>query len=146
MRNVNKMIIEKCTSEESCAWLLEFLQKIPNFNLNLTAQEKKLIQTPGNVLCIGRSGTGKVIFSLIINSLIDYISCAQTLRFGDPLQDPLDPLLQGCHFSQAAERLHSGGSRFHNGSALSHRDSEPRPHKRDQTLLLLVKGESGRGA
>jgi len=36
LKNVNKMIIEKCTSEESCTWLLDFLHRIPNFNLNLT--------------------------------------------------------------------------------------------------------------
>lgn len=36
-KNLNKMIIEKCTTEESCEWLLEFLEKIPNFNLRLTS-------------------------------------------------------------------------------------------------------------
>jgi hypothetical protein len=59
------MIIEKCTSEESCAWLLEFLERIPNFNLHLTNQEKRLITTPGNVLCIGRSGTGKTTSAVL---------------------------------------------------------------------------------
>jgi hypothetical protein len=64
-KNFNKIIIEKCTSEESCTWLLEFLEKIPNFYLRLTPQEKKLITTPGNVLCIGRSGTGKTTSAVL---------------------------------------------------------------------------------
>lgn len=59
------MIIDKCTTEESCSWLLDFLEKIPNFNLRLTPQEKRLITTPGNVLCIGRSGTGKTTSAVL---------------------------------------------------------------------------------
>lgn len=39
--------------------LVEFLQKIPKFTLKLTHQEKKVIGQEGNVLVLGRSGTGK---------------------------------------------------------------------------------------
>jgi hypothetical protein len=72
------MIIEKCTSEESCTWLLDFLHRIPNFNLNLTLQEKRLITTPGNVLCIGRSGTGKVKKQFLIS--LDNFSSPEAFR------------------------------------------------------------------
>jgi hypothetical protein len=58
---MNREIIEKCTSSESCEWLVNFLQKIPNFKLKLTEEEQLLVSTPGNILCLGRSGTGKVI-------------------------------------------------------------------------------------
>ena len=39
--------------------LVEFLEKIPNFTIKLTVQEKKVIGQEGNVLVLGRSGTGK---------------------------------------------------------------------------------------
>ena len=39
--------------------LVEFLERIPNFAIKLTRQEKKVIGQEGNVLVLGRSGTGK---------------------------------------------------------------------------------------
>jgi hypothetical protein len=62
---LNKEIIEKCTSQESCEWLLSFLEKIPNFTLKLTPEERLLITTAGNILCIGRSGTGKTTSAVL---------------------------------------------------------------------------------
>ncbi len=133
------MIIEKCTSEESCAWLLEFLHKIPNFNLNLTLQEKRLITTPGNVLCIGRSGTGKVHISYIIDTCIDNFCGFETFCTGDFVQDPLVPLLQGSVVAEVGW-FYVGGGRVDDGSPLGDRDCEPRPHQRDPPLLHHAQG------
>jgi len=129
------MIIEKCTSEESCRWLLDFLHRIPNFNLNLTAQECRLISTPGNVLCIGRSGTGKVSI-IVFNKSLDYFSSFATFRNRDPVQDPFDPVLQGCDLPEVKQFHFGGGGVDEHGSALGDSDSEPRAHQRDQALLL----------
>lgn len=45
--------------------LVEFLEKIPNFALKLTKQEKSVIGQQGNVLVLGRSGTGKTTCLLL---------------------------------------------------------------------------------
>ena len=39
--------------------------KIPNFKLALTEQERLLISTPGNIICLGRSGTGKTTSAVL---------------------------------------------------------------------------------
>lgn len=44
---------------------MELLTKIPNFNINLTEQEKDVIGENGNVLAIGRSGTGKTTCAVL---------------------------------------------------------------------------------
>jgi hypothetical protein len=41
------------------------LYKLPNFNLKLTKQEELLVTCPGNVLCLGRSGTGKTTSAVL---------------------------------------------------------------------------------
>jgi hypothetical protein len=137
------MIIEKCTSEESCAWLLEFLERIPNFNLHLTNQEKRLITTPGNVLCIGRSGTGKVIFKSYPYQLADNLSSIASVCLGDLVQDPLVPLLQRFDLLACGWLQRRRCSGLDDEPALGDRDSEPRPHERDPPLLHPAQGESG---
>ena len=39
--------------------------KIPNFKINLTQEEMSVIGEDGNVLVIGRSGTGKTTCSVL---------------------------------------------------------------------------------
>lgn len=44
---------------------MELLTKIPNFKVELTEQEKDVIGENGNVLVIGRSGTGKTTCAVL---------------------------------------------------------------------------------
>ncbi len=50
---------------KKAAQLVEFLEKIPNFAIKLTTQEKRVIGQGGNVLVLGRSGTGKTTCLLL---------------------------------------------------------------------------------
>ena len=49
----------------SCAELIKFLKRIPDFRIKLTEEQENLIGSPGNVLAIGRSGTGKTTSSIL---------------------------------------------------------------------------------
>ena len=57
--------MRRVANAESCKWLVSFLEKIPNFRLKLTEEEKSLIGESGNILAIGRSGTGKTTCALL---------------------------------------------------------------------------------
>ena len=50
---------------KKAAQLVEFLERIPNFAIKLTRQEKSVIGQGGNVLVLGRSGTGKTTCLLL---------------------------------------------------------------------------------
>lgn len=50
---------------QSAKTLVELLTKIPNFKVELTDQEKDVIGENGNVLAIGRSGTGKTTCAVL---------------------------------------------------------------------------------
>mmetsp|Transcript_32024 Transcript_32024/g.31728 ORF Transcript_32024/g.31728 Transcript_32024/m.31728 type:complete len:346 (-) Transcript_32024:5401-6438(-) len=49
----------------SCNDFINLLKTIPNFRIKLTEEQEDLIGTPGNVLAIGRSGTGKTTCSVL---------------------------------------------------------------------------------
>ena len=59
------MILDKMSDSVSCASFINLLQTIPNFKIKLTEEESHLIGTPGNVLALGRSGTGKTTCALL---------------------------------------------------------------------------------
>ncbi|CAD8049358.1 unnamed protein product [Paramecium sonneborni] len=52
-------IIQKLADFSSSSKLVEFLQKIPNFTIKLTDEQKQIIGKEGKVIFTGRSGTGK---------------------------------------------------------------------------------------
>eukprot|EP00825_Cyclidium_porcatum_P021771 TRINITY_DN24176_c0_g1_i2.p1 TRINITY_DN24176_c0_g1~~TRINITY_DN24176_c0_g1_i2.p1 ORF type:complete len:233 (-),score=36.35 TRINITY_DN24176_c0_g1_i2:115-813(-) len=56
---INQNLLQKYADFSSAAKLVELLQKIPNFRIQLTNEEMEAIGQSGNVLVIGRSGTGK---------------------------------------------------------------------------------------
>ena len=58
-------MINRFVDFQSAKTLVELLTKIPNFKVNLTEQEKDVIGENGNVLAIGRSGTGKTTCALL---------------------------------------------------------------------------------
>ncbi|OMJ66529.1 hypothetical protein SteCoe_36591 [Stentor coeruleus] len=58
-------LINKLGNSASCTEFISFLKKIPDFRIKLTEEQEKLIGSPGNVLAIGRSGTGKTTCSIL---------------------------------------------------------------------------------
>lgn len=62
---MNKEMLKKYADFSSASKLVELLQKIPNFKLKLTEEEQTVVGAPGNLLVIGRSGTGKTTCALL---------------------------------------------------------------------------------
>lgn len=58
-------MIRRFVDFQSAQTLVDLLTKIPNFNVRLTDQEKDVIGENGNVLVIGRSGTGKTTCAVL---------------------------------------------------------------------------------
>ena len=71
-----------------------------------------------------------------VNTRIDNFCSFATFRNRDPVQDPFDPVLQGRDLPEV-EQLHLGGGGVdQHRSPLGDSHCEPRPHQRDQALLL----------
>lgn len=64
-KKVNEELLKQYADFSSAAKLVELLEKIPNFKLKLTSQERDVIGQGGNVLAIGRSGTGKTTCAIL---------------------------------------------------------------------------------
>ena len=64
-KQVNEELLKQYADFSSAARLVDLLEKIPNFKLKLTSQEKDVIGQSGNVLAIGRSGTGKTTCAIL---------------------------------------------------------------------------------
>ena len=45
--------------------MLRFIKKIPKIKFKLTEEQDLMISTPENLLCLGRSGTGKTTSSAL---------------------------------------------------------------------------------
>lgn len=58
-------VLNKFADASNARWLVSFLESIPNFRLKLTEEEKDTIGQTGNVLALGRSGTGKTTCSVL---------------------------------------------------------------------------------
>jgi polynucleotide 5'-kinase involved in rRNA processing len=61
----NSQILAHHADFESAGKFVKLLAKIPKFQLKLTHEEEELIGKPGNVLAIGRSGTGKTTCAVL---------------------------------------------------------------------------------
>jgi hypothetical protein len=61
----NAKILESLADFESTARLVQLLEKIPNFKIKLTEEERRVIGQAGNVLALGRSGTGKTTCAVL---------------------------------------------------------------------------------
>lgn len=62
---MNSKILSSLTDKNSCRGFIELLKTLPRFSLKLTEEELDLIGTPGNVLALGRSGTGKTTCAIL---------------------------------------------------------------------------------
>jgi hypothetical protein len=58
-------ITSKASSEEGAAQLLRLIKSIPKIKFNLTPEQELMVSTPENLLCLGRSGTGKTTSSAL---------------------------------------------------------------------------------
>ena len=78
-------IVDKLGTATSCAEFIRFLKRIPDFRIKLTEEQESLVGCPGNVLAIGRSGTGKTTCSLLrllsTEMLFRYTTRDRTKRF-----------------------------------------------------------------
>lgn len=57
--------MKKYVDFNSAKNLVELLRKIPNFRIKLTDEEKNVVGQNGNVMVIGRSGTGKTTCAVL---------------------------------------------------------------------------------
>ncbi|CAD8176793.1 unnamed protein product [Paramecium octaurelia] len=62
---INKDLLKRYADFSSAARLVELLQKVPNFKIKLTEEEQEVVGSDGNVMVIGRSGTGKTTCSIL---------------------------------------------------------------------------------
>jgi len=62
---MNQETLKKYADFKNAIKLVEFLEKIPNFKLRLTEEEKAVVGQNGNVLALGRSGTGKTTCAIL---------------------------------------------------------------------------------
>lgn len=58
-------LIKQLADSGSCEDFLKVLNTIPNFKIKLTEEQQELVASSGNVLTIGRSGTGKTTCSIL---------------------------------------------------------------------------------
>ena len=61
----DQQIIEHVSDEDGTQQLLRFIKSIPKIKFKLTAEQDLMIGTPENLLCLGRSGTGKTTSSAL---------------------------------------------------------------------------------
>ncbi|KAL4461532.1 hypothetical protein ABPG74_016156 [Tetrahymena malaccensis] len=64
-QQVSNHVISQCLNFGSAQKLVNVLQKIPNFKVKLSSEQSHIISCSGNVVCIGRSGTGKTTSAVL---------------------------------------------------------------------------------
>lgn len=63
--SLNASLLQSVMDLQSAKRLVEILEKIPNFKIRMTPEEKNVVGQNGNVLALGRSGTGKTTCALL---------------------------------------------------------------------------------
>jgi len=120
---INSEVLEKFADFESSGKLVDLLEKMKNLKIKLTTEEKRLIGQSGNVLAIGRSGTGKTtccVLRLFSQDMLYKLRLAQAqvkhgvLRDARHMADQLDNLI-GIHsiFVTASPVLTNEVSRYY---------------------------------
>ena len=64
-KQADNKIIQKASEGEGSFQLLKLIKSIPNLKFKLTTEQELMISTPHNLLCLGRSGTGKTTSSAL---------------------------------------------------------------------------------
>jgi hypothetical protein len=65
MAAMNRETLKKYADFKNAVKLVELLETIPNFKIKLTEEEKSVVGQNGNVLALGRSGTGKTTCAIL---------------------------------------------------------------------------------
>ena len=60
----DEQIVKKLSSEQNVEKLLSIIEQIPNLDIKLSALEQAVVSSSENLLCLGRSGTGKTTSSV----------------------------------------------------------------------------------
>lgn len=58
-------LLEMIADEKGSQQLLRLIKSIPKIKFKLTPEQEMMIGTPQNILCLGRSGTGKTTSSAL---------------------------------------------------------------------------------
>lgn len=64
-KSADTSIIKSVADEQGSFQLLKLIKSIPNLKFKLTPEQELMISTPQNLLCLGRSGTGKTTSSAL---------------------------------------------------------------------------------
>ena len=64
-KRADQDIVEQLSDEQGAQQLLRLIKAIPKIKFKLTAEQEMMISTPQNLLCLGRSGTGKTTSSAL---------------------------------------------------------------------------------
>ena len=60
---------------------VNFISEIPNFKFKLTKQQKEVVGEDGNLIVIGRSGTGKTLLSILRLYSIEFIKKQDQINY-----------------------------------------------------------------
>lgn len=61
----NHGIVDFVSDEKGAEQMLRLIRSIPQLKFRLTVEQERMISTPSNLLCLGRSGTGKTTSSAL---------------------------------------------------------------------------------
>ncbi len=61
----DEQIVKKLSSEQNVEKLLSIIEQIPNLDIKLSALQQAVVSSSENLLCLGRSGTGKTTSSVL---------------------------------------------------------------------------------
>lgn len=61
----DKKIVKKLAEKDNSSKLLNILKQIPNLDINLSPLQESVVTSNDNLLCLGRSGTGKTTSSVL---------------------------------------------------------------------------------
>ena len=78
--------------EKGAFQLLKLIKSIPKLRFNLTMEQETMIKTPNNLLCLGRSGTGKTTSSALrlFSTDVVYKYMEELKRFKEKHPDKLN--------------------------------------------------------
>jgi hypothetical protein len=99
-------MVKRFVDFQSAKSLVELLTKIPNFKINLTEQEKDVIGENGNVLAIGRSGTGKTTCAVLRLFSIEMLFKIRLSLYKKKFVDTLKEVRCGSNDIETAAGLH----------------------------------------
>jgi hypothetical protein len=99
-------MVKRFVDFQSAKSLVELLTKIPNFKVSLTEQEKDVIGENGNVLAVGRSGTGKTTCAVLRLFSIEMLYKIRSSLYRKKYQDTIKDVRCGSEDIDNAVGLH----------------------------------------